>query len=100
MGDNMKKGYRIVYDHDKESYSLNRAVSFLKRMGFLSVLFTLVLLIALCPSFSSWVKDVLIPGDDQVTILAVDRFAQSLTQSGSLLEAVDAFCHTIIDVEE
>lgn len=44
----------------------------------------------------TWVRDVLLPGDPEVTATALENMTDGLRSGESLLDAVTAFCREII----
>ena len=45
----------------------------------------------------NWVKEVLLPGDPQVTEAALHNMTEGLQSGESILEAVTTFCQEIVD---
>lgn len=61
------------------------------------VLTLLMIGILVNPNYRSIVKEILIPGDAEVTVKAVETLAQNLKDGVSIQNAVTAFCAEILD---
>lgn len=95
MGDYMKTGYSVTYESNcTHQYRPKRRIVFFRVLTLLAAVLTVALL--LIPSSGLWLRKALLPGDYEVTIQALDRFAQVLEGTGRLDDAVDAFCNTVI----
>lgn len=90
-------GYRIEYDIGTGSYEVRKSIS--GRLGLLtSICFGLFLLLSswFWPEGIAFIRDLVIPGDDAVTIQAFQNLTQELGGGAGIREAVAAFCNEVI----
>jgi hypothetical protein len=52
------------------------------------------------PAGRLWLRDMILPGDEQITAGALEDLAEDLGNGVSLGDAVDAFCYEIIHGQE
>lgn len=89
--------YRIEYDTKVGKYEIRQNPP----TGF-PVLLAAVLVLFLAVTFLFWedgaavLKDVLIPGDDAVTILALQTMTEELKSGVPVRDALAAFCSDVI----
>lgn len=90
-------GYRIDYDKGTERFEVTRDSSW-RRFIMSAVFFALFLLLCslFWPEGSAFIQDVLIPGDDAVTIRAFMNLTEELRNGTGLKESVTAFCRDIL----
>lgn len=90
-------GYRIEYDRGTGSYEVTKDTPW--RFGVLTVIsFGLFLLLSswFWPEGIEFIRDLMIPGDDAVTIQAFQNLTQELRGGTDVRDAVTAFCHEVI----
>jgi hypothetical protein len=87
--------YRIEYDRGTEKYEIKENVGIILWMitGF-SLLF--VMLLSFHAEVFPWVKELLIPGDDNLTIQAFSAMTDDLRSGATIADAVETFCKTVI----
>lgn len=87
--------YRIEYDHRAGKYEIRE-----ERKVFPGILTAFAMFLAL--TFAFWpegaaaLRDMLIPGNDAVTVQAFQTLAENLNSGISIPDAVEAFCHFVI----
>ena len=92
--------YRITYD---QSNVRKKSVRFPRiRWKRCAVLFSAAVLglMVIIPAGRMWLRDLLLPGDEEVTAVALEGLAEDIESGVSVGEAVDAFCREIIYAEQ
>lgn len=91
-------GYRIEYDSGKKQYEVRRKdpLRFPAMVAGALVLFVLLTMV-FWDAGAAAIRDALIPGDDVVTLQALESLASDLRSGASVQEAVTAFCREIVD---
>lgn len=89
-------GYRITYENGvakKETVRLRRFRW--KRWGAGAVAVALAVALMI-PAGRLWVRDLLLPGDEEVTAAALEGMVENIRSGEPVGEAVEAFCREII----
>jgi hypothetical protein len=86
-------GYRIVYDGREGKYEV-KAHNPMRIWVALGV--ALLLIFSFWETGGEYVREALIPGDNQVTLAAVRSLKERLSQGVAWQEAVGAFCTDVI----
>lgn len=88
-------GYRIEYDGiGAEKYRGH--VKWARWIAFVCVILLITCAITVKTVGLTWVQEVLLPGDPEVTSAALDGLVENLRQGDSLGQAIKAFCEEII----
>ena len=89
-------GYQITYDRGvarKRKLLLHTV----KQKRWLIGIFLLALAIIFAlPAGRIWVRNLILPGNETVTVAALEGLAENLRQGQTFAEAVTAFCQQII----
>jgi len=93
-------GYRIEYDRGTQSFEIEKDSS-LRFPVLVFACFCIFLLLCswFWPEGISFIRDVIIPGDDAVTVQALENLTAELRAGTAWREAVTAFCHEVLRVE-
>lgn len=94
-------GYRIEYDSGKRQYEVRRVCPWrlpLMAAGAFAVFLLLTSL--LWPEGIEAMKELLIPGDNTVTLRALEEMAEDLKAGASISDAVTVFCKEILQSAE
>lgn len=94
-------GYRIEYDSGKRQYEVRRVQPWrlpLMIAGAFGVFLLLTCL--LWPEGMEALRELVIPGDNAVTLRALEGMAEDLKAGASVSDAVAAFCKEIIQSAE
>ena len=89
-------GYRIIYDKGTIHKETVRARRFRwKRwgIGFAGVALAAALMV---PQGRLWLRDLLLPGDEEITASALEGMVSDLRAGEPVREAVEAFCREIL----
>ncbi len=89
-------GYRIAYSSIGKRLKRNRK----KSTAVVAVLVIMILVIGAIAVKSiglTWVKEVLLPGDPNVTAAALEDLAENLRNGESIGDAIRVFCQEIIE---
>lgn len=89
LGDGDDMGYRIVYGKKEKK------IIPIRKIGAVVAVISAIILL-LWPAGRSAVADVLLPGDAEVTAMAVQTMVNELNEGQGIGEAVTAFCQEII----
>ena len=86
-------GYRIVYDGRAGKYEVRSC-----NPGRFRLFLGLALLITLAfwQEGKDYIREALVPGDNQTTLLALKNLSEELRQGEGLRESVTAFCLDVI----
>lgn len=95
-GDKME--YRITYGEGSiQKQAVRKPQIRLKWKALLPALCALVFAVTLAvPSGRLWLRDLILPGDEEITASALENLAQNLGNGVSVGEAVAVFCDEII----
>lgn len=89
-------GYRITYENGVIRKQILRIRRFRwKRWGVGGITAVLALMLML-PDGRLWIRDLLLPGDEEVTAVALENMVSDLRSGEPVGEAVEAFCKEII----
>ena len=93
-------GYRIEYDRGEGTYQvLPEGKSRVPAFTAAALAGFLLLTHLLWPAGDAAIREFLIPGEDSVTIEAVECMAAELREGASLQDALEEFCRRIIQHE-
>lgn len=87
-------GYRINYYKNRKKR--NRCIVMKPKLYKFLLVFGVVAAVFLWPKARMWVKEVSIPGDNDVTRKAVSELVQNLEAGGNPHEALQVFCMEIL----
>lgn len=88
-------GYRIEYDAGSSAFEIRQEKP--TRLGWLGLLaVAVVTALLLWPAGAEKARELLIPGDDAVTVQALEGMAEDLKAGASFSDAVSAFCREVI----
>lgn len=90
-------GYRIEYDKGTKSYEVRKDNPW--RLAVLTVIcFGLFLMLSswFWPEGISFIRNIVIPGDDAVTVQALENLTLELRAGASMKDAVFTFCQEVI----
>lgn len=90
-------GYRIDYDKGTARYEVSRNRPW-RRFVLTAVCFVLFLVLTgwFWPEGSDLIRDILIPGNDAVTVHAFAKFTEELREGTSIRDAVTVFCREVL----
>ena len=90
-------GYRIDYDRDTGHYEVLREYKWrLPILTFLCFGLFLFLISWFWPEGMAVLRDLAIPGDNAVTVQALQNMVERLRQGSTIHQAVEAFCEEVI----
>ena len=90
-------GYRIEYDSGAGKYEIRKNNPFLGPALFgCTVGLLLTLIFTFWEAGGDYIRDALIPGENQVTLEALETLSQRLRQGESFQDSVAAFCTEIL----
>lgn len=90
--------YRVEYASFGKKYPTKRKSS--SKKGMIAAVLVLVLVfgaISVRLNALPWIKEYLLPGDPEVTAMALEGLVEDLKEGNSLGQAVTAFCKEIMD---
>lgn len=90
-------GYRIEYDQGTERYEVMQDNPW--RVWILTAIcFGIFMMLSnwFWPEGSAFIRDILIPGDDAVTVQAFTNMTEELRSGTAVKEAVTAFCNEVL----
>ena len=88
-------GYRIEYDSGVVKMKTNKSKKPKKKV-FLGVAALLTAVLLFWPAGRYWLRDLLLPGDAEITSVALDGLVDDLSAGEPVKEALQAFCQEII----
>ena len=91
--------YRITYGENNIQKQHGRKK--IKWKPIVVGILALTLAVTLCiPAGRLWLRDLILPGNEEITAGALENLAEDLENGVSLGDAVDAFCYEIIHGQE
>lgn len=90
-------GYRVSYQPVRKVRGTEKRVSRVPAMTALFLILFLLLLNSLWPFGAEILRDILIPGDADATVMALETFAYELQAGEGLTSAFENFCRKIMD---
>ena len=88
--------YRITYGEGSIQKQSVKLTKIRWKPILLGICVSALALTLVIPGGRIWLRDLILPGDEEVTAVALEDLAQNLGNGVSLEEAVDAFCYEII----
>jgi len=90
-------GYRIEYDDPSGKYEVRKNPNWkLSGAVFWTVAAMVLGMMLFWPEGTETLRDLLIPGDNALTVQALREMTDILRGGGSLWDAVYAFCHCVL----
>ena len=89
--------YKIVYDDYSQYKKRGNNKTFARHLIPVLLSIAIVLFIVCVPGRNK-LFDLFLPGDPSITTEAFCQLAESLDRGDALLDALDAFCNTVMDV--
>lgn len=89
-------GYRIDYQPIKKVRNLEKRTAGVPAMTALFLMLFFMLVFSFWPQGAELLREMLIPGDPDVTVAALETFAQELQCGESLYSAFDTFCRQLL----
>ncbi len=90
-------GYIIAYDGYAKQFEVRQSHTLRFSLLLAAAFFVFVLLTAnFWPQGYGMLRSILIPGDDDLTLQAVENMTQNLKAGASLMDAAEAFCVEVI----
>ena len=91
-------GYRIEYGSDGAKTSTTSQVKpkISRKRVLISITAAAVTALLLWPAGRIWVRDLLLPGDEEVTAAALGSLIEDLSDGEPVGEAVESFCREIL----
>lgn len=89
-------GYRVDYRPVKKIRNAEKRTVRLPALTMLFFLMFLFLVFSFWPQGGALLRELLIPGDPDVTVMALETFAQDLRAGDALSGAFETFCRTIV----
>ena len=89
-------GYRITYENGvirKQTLKKRRIMWKRWSVGTVTAILAIALMV---PQGRSWFRDLLLPGDEEVTAAALEGMVSDLRDGQSIGEALETFCKEII----
>lgn len=90
-------GYQITYSDGSIQKKTTRRRRIKWKPVLLSVTAMVLTSVLAVPSGRMWVRDLLLPGDEEVTAAALHGLVEDLNAGEPLGDAVEAFCREIIN---
>jgi hypothetical protein len=88
--------YRITYSEGSISKQTVASRKINRKPILIGIFAGVLALTLVIPAGRLWLRDLLLPGDEDITAGALEALAEDLGDGVSLGEAVDAFCYEII----
>ena len=88
--------YQITYDRGsvrRKKILLSRVKR--KRLAIAAIILVIAVVLAV-PSGRLWIRDLLLPGNEQITAAALEQLVQDIHQGRGFAEAITTFCQQII----
>lgn len=89
-------GYQITYDRDVIKKKKMRVHKIKWKRVALSVTAAALVVTLALPAGRLWIRDLILPGDEDVTAAALEGLAEDLSAGEPVGEAVETFCREII----
>lgn len=89
-------GYRIEYQPVKKVRGIEKRTSKIPALTALFFLLFFFLVFSFWPDGAHILREILIPGDPDVTVMALETFAQDLRTGGTFSDAFEVFCRRIL----
>lgn len=89
-------GYRVDYQPIKKVRNAEKRTVRLPAMTALFLALFFFLVCSFWPRGAELLREILIPGDPDITVMALEAFAQELQEGEKLSGAFEAFCHRIM----
>ena len=90
-------GYRVDYLPIKKVRNMEKRTSYVPAMTALFLLLFFFLVSSFWPWGAEFLREVLIPGDLDVTVAALEAFAMKLQNGEAFSDAFKAFCHQLLE---
>lgn len=89
-------GYRITYENGVIRKRIVRIRRFKWKPWSAGVIATVFVLMLMLPSGRLWIRNLLLPGDEEVTAAALESMVSNLRSGESVGETLEVFCKEII----
>ena len=89
-------GYRIDYLPIRKVRNLEKRTSGIPALTALFFLLFVFLVFSFWPRGAALLREILIPGDPDVTVAALETFARELNRGENLSSAFEAFCRQVL----
>lgn len=88
--------YRIIYGVGTMRKQIIKSTPRKWRAGLLGVIAAVLAVSMMVPQAHLWIRDLLLPGDEDITAAALEGMASDLSNGETVREAVEAFCKEIL----
>ena len=92
-------GYRIVYHGSEAKKTQAKRKRFCKKRIAIGVIVVLLGAVIAIPKVRNGMRDLLLPGDEQITLAALEGMVADLKEGEPISEALETFCREIIQGE-
>ena len=89
-------GYRVDYSPVRKVRNAEKRTLRLPALTMLFFLLFVFLVLSFWPRGSVLLREILIPGDPDITVQALEAFARNLRSGEELSGALEVFCRTIV----
>lgn len=88
--------YRIIYGEGTIRKQIIKLTPRKWKAGLLGVIAAVLAVSMMVPQARLWIRDLLLPGDEDITAAALEGMASDLSSGETVREAVEAFCKEIL----